>query len=79
VESKAAFNAPPVGCSELQGLNPNSGTELGEFLSNQKEGRRSESEVTIYKSMGHAMEDLVAANLVYEKAVRLGSGKKIEL
>lgn len=79
VESKAAFNAPPVGCSELQGLNPDSGTELGEILSNQKEGRRSESEVTIYKSMGHAMEDLVAANLVYEKAVRLGSGNKIEL
>ena len=79
VESKVAFNDPPVGCSELQGLNPDFGSELGEFLSNQKEGRRNEAEVTIYKSMGHAMEDLVAANLVYQKAVEQNIGKTIEL
>lgn len=79
VESKIAFNAPPVGCSELQGLPPDFGTELGELLSNQKEGRRDETEITIYKSMGHAMEDLVAANLVYHKAIEQNIGKSIEL
>jgi len=79
VESKVAFNEPPVGCSELQGLNPNSGTELGELLLGQKEGRRDETETTIYKSMGHAMEDLVAANLVYQKAIEQKIGKTIEL
>ena len=79
VESKVAFNEPPVGCSELQGLNPDFGTELGEYLLDQKEGRRNETEVTIYKSMGHAMEDLVAANLVYQKAVEQNIGKNIEL
>jgi len=79
VESKVAFNQPPVGCSELQGLNPDFGTELGEFLLNQKEGRRNEAEITIYKSMGHAMEDLVAANLVYQKAIEQNIGKAIEL
>ncbi len=79
VESKVAFNAPPVGCSELQGLDVEFGTELGEVLLNQKEGRRNDQETTIYKSMGHAMEDLVAANLVYEKALEQGVGKMVEL
>lgn len=79
VESKVAFNAPPVGCSELQGLDPEFGTELGEMLLKQKPGRRSENEATIYKSMGHAMEDLVAANLVYEKARAKKIGQTIEL
>lgn len=79
VESKVAFSDPPVGCSELKGLDANFGTELGEVLLNQKEGRRNEQEITIYKSMGHAMEDLVAANLVYEKAVKQGVGKQVEL
>lgn len=79
VESKVAFSPAPVGCSELQGLNVEFGTELGEVLLNQKEGRRNEKETTIYKSMGHAMEDLVAANLVYEKAVKQGIGKIVEM
>ena len=79
VESKVAFNAPPVGCSELQGLDPESGTELGEMLLKQKSGRWSENEATVYKSMGHAMEDLVAANLVYRKALAKRVGSQIEL
>jgi ornithine cyclodeaminase/alanine dehydrogenase-like protein (mu-crystallin family) len=79
VESKVAFSEPPVGCSELQGLDPDTGTELGELLLDQKEGRRNETETTIYKSMGHAMEDLAAANLVYKKAIERNVGVKIEL
>jgi ornithine cyclodeaminase/alanine dehydrogenase-like protein (mu-crystallin family) len=79
VESKNAFLPPPAGSAELQGLNPEFGTEIGEVLLNQKPGRRSEKETTVYKSMGHAMEDLVAANLVYQKAVSEKIGKTIEL
>lgn len=79
VESKVAFSDPPVGCSELKGLDPSFGAELGEVLLGQKDGRRNEQEITVYKSMGHAMEDLVAANLVYEKAVAKGVGKSFEL
>ena len=79
VESKVAFNAPPIGCAELQGLDPGLGTELGEMLLKRRPGRRSEKETTIYKSMGHAMEDLVAANLIYQKAVSMGIGRQIEL
>jgi len=79
VESKVAFSPPPVGSAELQGLSADFGTELGEFLLSQKEGRRNETEITIYKSMGHAMEDLVAANLVYEKALLQGFGNLVGL
>ncbi|MFN8434370.1 MAG: ornithine cyclodeaminase family protein [Anaerolineales bacterium] len=79
VESKVAFSAPPVGCSELQGLDASFGTELGEMLLKQKPSRRSEHETTIYKSMGHAMEDLVAANLVYQKALANQLGKRFDL
>jgi ornithine cyclodeaminase/alanine dehydrogenase-like protein (mu-crystallin family) len=79
VESSVAFSMPPVGCAELQGLSPEAGTELGEMLLKARPGRRSEKEATLYKSMGHAMEDLVAANLVYQKAIALGVGKTFEL
>lgn len=79
VESKVAFDQPPVGCSELNGLSPDVGTELGELLLGQKPGRTDDSEITIYKSMGHAIEDLVAANLVYRKAIEQNRGKMIEL
>ena len=79
VESKVAFSAPPVGCSELQGLDASFGTELGEMLMKQKPGRRSAQEATVYKSMGHAMEDLVAANLVYQKALANQAGKHFDL
>ncbi|MBL8061428.1 MAG: ornithine cyclodeaminase family protein [Anaerolineales bacterium] len=79
VESKRAFEPPPAGSAEVQGLNSDFGTELGEMLLKQKPGRRSETETTIYKSMGHAMEDLVAANLVYRKAITENAGIQIEL
>ena len=79
VESKVAFQAPPVGSAELQGLNAEFGTEMGEYLLGQKPGRRNETETTIYKSMGHAMEDLVTANLVYQKALAQGIGMTFDL
>lgn len=79
VESKVAFQPPPVGCSELQGLDPEFGTELGDVLWDPTLGRRNATEVTLYKSMGHAMEDLVAANLVYQKALEQNVGKALDL
>ena len=79
VESKRAFEPPPAGSAELQGLRSDFGTELGEMLLNQKPGRRTETEMTVYKSMGHAMEDLVAANLVYQKTIEKKLGRQIEM
>ena len=79
VESRSAFQAPPVGSAELQGFSPSFGIEIGEVLLGQKPGRKTEEETTIYKSMGHAMEDLVAANLVYQKAIVQNIGKSFSL
>lgn len=74
VESRAAFAPPPVGSWELQGLDPASGTELGEVILGLAPGRQSAQEITIYKSMGHAMEDVVTAGLVYQSALAEGVG-----
>lgn len=43
--------------------------ELGEVLAGSKPGRESEEEITLYKSVGVAVEDIVAADLVYRKAL----------
>jgi alanine dehydrogenase len=79
VETRLAFAAPPVGCAELTGLDPERGTELGEILLDVRPGRQSKTELTVYKSMGHAMEDLVAANLVYRRATTTGAGTVVSL
>jgi ornithine cyclodeaminase/alanine dehydrogenase-like protein (mu-crystallin family) len=80
VESRAtAFQPPPVGCMELVGMDANKATEMGEVLLRTKPGRRSSEEITVYKSMGHAVEDLAAAGLVYREALAKGAGALIEL
>ncbi|PYU77691.1 MAG: hypothetical protein DMG50_30020 [Acidobacteria bacterium] len=48
------------------------GTTLGAVALGRKAGRLSDVEITVYKSMGVAMEDMVAANLVYQRAKREG-------
>jgi ornithine cyclodeaminase/thiomorpholine-carboxylate dehydrogenase len=42
-------------------------------------GRVSDTEITVYKAMGIAMEDMVAANLAYERAHQEGVGTFIVL
>lgn len=41
--------------------------DLFQLCSNQKTGRSSENEITVFKSVGHALEDLAAANYFYNK------------
>jgi len=79
VETRLAFEPAPVGCDELKGLNPEIGTEMGEVLLNLRPGRQSTDELTVYKSMGHAVEDMVAANLVYKRAKKEGVGIVVNL
>ncbi|HEX2711909.1 MAG TPA: ornithine cyclodeaminase family protein [Candidatus Acidoferrales bacterium] len=74
VETLDAFQPPPVGCGELAGLDASMGTTLGAVALGRKPGRVSDSEITVYKAMGTAMEDMVAANLAYQKASREGGG-----
>jgi ornithine cyclodeaminase/alanine dehydrogenase-like protein (mu-crystallin family) len=43
--------------------------EVGEVVTGAKPGRRSAEEVTLFKSLGLAVEDVATADLVYGKAV----------
>jgi alanine dehydrogenase len=69
-----AFQPTPVGCGELAGLDPSVGTTLGAVALGRKAGRRSDVEITLYKTMGVAVEDMVAANLAYQRAKRERGG-----
>ena len=43
--------------------------DLFQLCSNTKLGRTSDSEITMFKSVGHALEDLVAAKYYYTKFI----------
>jgi len=75
VEIDAAFAAPPVGCGELAGLDRAEAITLGDALRGVRPGRLSERQITVYKAMGIAMEDMVAADIVYAAARRHGGGR----
>ncbi len=49
--------------------------ELGEVLAGRIAGRRAAADVTIFKSLGMAVEDVAAAHLAYEKAAERGLGR----
>jgi ornithine cyclodeaminase/alanine dehydrogenase-like protein (mu-crystallin family) len=53
--------------------------EIGELLLGRVPGRRSADEVTIFKSLGLAVEDVAAAAYLYQRATVEGSGTRVEL
>lgn len=53
--------------------------EIGEILLGSIQGRVTSDEITLFKSLGLAVEDLAAANHVYKKAVEAGLGIAVEL
>jgi ornithine cyclodeaminase len=60
-----------IGPDHIQG-------ELGEVLSETRPGRKSRDEITIFKSLGLAIEDLAAAAAVCERALASGVGTSVE-
>jgi alanine dehydrogenase len=74
VESHDAFCAAPVGCAELDHADPAGATTLGQVVIDADRGRRFGDEITVYKAMGIALEDLVAANLAHRAAKAAGQG-----
>jgi alanine dehydrogenase len=46
--------------------------ELGEVAAGTKPGRQSADEITVFKSLGLAVEDVVSGDLVYRKAAQTG-------
>lgn len=53
--------------------------ELAEVVTGGKPGRRSPEEITVFDSTGTALEDVAAAVVVYERAVREAIGLRVAL
>ena len=66
-ELKRAMEAGMVDADHIQG-------EIGDVHLGRRVGRRDGSDITIYKSLGSAAQDLAAAHAVYSAAERLGLG-----
>ena len=87
VESRRAALAPvPAGSNDLtqpirDGLitPEHVHAELGELVSGAKPGRASAEQITLYKSVGVAVQDAAAAAQVLAKARELGAGRELAL
>jgi alanine dehydrogenase len=81
VESReSALAAPPAGAPELAGIDPGHvHAELGELVAGTKPGRTSPDQITLYKSVGVAVQDAAAAALVLAAARKRSVGREIEL
>lgn len=53
--------------------------EIGEILAGNKPGRASPSEITLYKSVGIAIQDVATAQLVYRKALERNIGTNVDI
>ena len=53
--------------------------ELAELVTGRKGGRASQDEITVFKSVGYAMEDAVTARLAFERAAAAGTGTVFDL
>jgi len=53
--------------------------EIGEVLTGRVAGRRSSEEITLFKALGIAVEDLAAAHHVLEQASARGTGTFVEI
>ncbi|MEY2433054.1 MAG: hypothetical protein QOC92_2779 [Acidimicrobiaceae bacterium] len=76
VESRAAaFAPPPAGAVELLGvLEPDGTAEIGELPT-----RADDGQITVYKSVGVAVQDAAAASLVLAEARARGLGVEVTL
>lgn len=86
VESRSsALAAPPSGAIELRraidqgALDPDWVIELGEVAADPSTGRIEDSQLTLYKSVGVAVQDAAAAALVLRAAWERGVGIEISI
>jgi ornithine cyclodeaminase len=52
--------------------------EIGEILAGRLQGRQSPDEVTLFKSLGLAVEDVASARHIYQKAKASGTGRFLD-
>lgn len=53
--------------------------EIGEVVLGRADGRTSDSQITVFKSLGMAVEDVVTADLVFRQAMETGAGTELTL
>ncbi len=53
--------------------------EIGEILLGKKVGRETEEEITLFDSTGLAVQDIAAANVVYQLAQQKEIGQRVKL
>lgn len=53
--------------------------EIGEYLLNRIEGRQSSEEITLFKSVGNAIQDFVVADRIYTKSLDENFGREFRL
>ncbi|HUJ54847.1 MAG TPA: hypothetical protein VLW49_02545 [Gaiellaceae bacterium] len=75
----SAFAPLPAGAPELDPRGRDGVVELGELIAGAAAGRTSQEEITLYKSVGVAVQDLAAAALVLAAARTRGAGLEIEV
>jgi len=75
----SAFAPLPAGAPELEPRGREGVVELGEVIAGTAVGRNSDEEITLYKSVGVAVQDLAAAALVLAAARERGVDQEIEL
>ncbi len=87
VESRSAALAPPPAGSNDIAMAIAEGAmtrehvhaELGELVSRTRPGRADARQITLYKSVGVAVQDAAAAAMVLESARKAGVGRTIDL
>ncbi|HID87634.1 MAG TPA: ornithine cyclodeaminase family protein, partial [Anaerolineae bacterium] len=53
--------------------------ELGEIVLGRKAGRESPEEITTFKSVGNAVQDVAVASFVLQEAEKRGLGVEVSL
>lgn len=53
--------------------------EIGEILNGDKTGREDDNEITVFDATGLSAQDIAAAKIVYDAAMKKGLGKRINL
>jgi ornithine cyclodeaminase len=87
VESRsAALAPPPTGSNDIAmaiaegAMTPDHvHAEIGDLVSGARPGRTDATQITLYKSVGVAVQDAAAAAMVLEAARKAGVGRTVDL
>ena len=71
-EYRLAIEEGVIGADHLQ-------AELGQVINGDHPGRTTDSEITLYRSLGVAVQDIASAQLVYRRALERGVGTQVDL